>query len=246
GETAARASIYRAFRAPAVRDLYRTSFSGRLLLLPNPDLEPEILTGGEFGVDHIRGRFSGEANLYYSEIHDLMTRILVSPGPVIRQKLVNLGASRSRGIELQGHWLIGRSWSLAAGYTWADSIVIDNPSDPSLEGKRVPEVSEHTATAGVKYLHSSGATGVLRIRSLSTQYADAANQLPLDAHTVVDVHFSWPVREPFELFISGENLFDQEYIVDQAAARRIGQPRQIHAGFRLHYDFPASSPGGQP
>jgi len=228
-----RASVYRAFRAPNLNELYRSFASKTLEVRPNPELEPETLLGGEIGFDAALPRLDAQLNVFYNEVEDLIARTLVSVGAVKVFDMVNVGAIRSRGVEAFADVAIGPHWSANFGYAYTDAVITDNPLQPSRVGNRVPDVPEHSVTIGVRYHHPSGATIVLRARHLSDQYGDDANRLLLEAHTVVDASVVYPIGRRVELLFIGENLANEEYIANARAWEKLGQPRRVLGGLRV-------------
>ncbi|HYO78187.1 MAG TPA: TonB-dependent receptor, partial [Thermoanaerobaculia bacterium] len=125
--SALRASVYRAFNAPTLRDLYRNNQSGNSIILGNPYLEPETLVGGEIGWEWAGSAARVELNLYRSTIDGLHSRVNVDGNPNLFRNM-NLGTSRSQGIEAIGDLRIARQWLVNAGYTFADSVITSDPS----------------------------------------------------------------------------------------------------------------------
>jgi outer membrane receptor protein involved in Fe transport len=231
GRTALRGAVYTAFKAPGLRDLYRTTQFAGLVILPNPGLDPESLKGIEAGVDYRRGRVSGQINFFDNEIDDLITRVALSISPDVTFQPRNVGTARSRGVEVMGSASLPRGWSVSAGFTHVDSTVVDNPLDPSLEGKRTPEVPEDAGTLRLEF-HQHAYRGTLGATWMSESFSDAANSLALDGHTIVDLGAGVNIRPSLELYTKITNLFDETYLVDYSIGRRLGEPRSLNVGMR--------------
>ncbi len=236
---AVRAAVYSAFKAPGLRDLYRTTQFAGLVILPNPDLDPETLTGMEAGVDFSAGRFTGEVNVFRYEIDDLITRILLSTTGGLTFRPGNVGTSRSTGVELIANARLTPTWSAGAGFTHVDSKIVENPTDRSLEGKRTPEIPRDAATLTLDFRHPSSSYASIRASWVAGSWSDASNVLPLDSHVIVDLAASIPLRPSLALFTKAANVFDERYLVDYSIGRRRGEPRSIMIGFR--YDRPFGS-----
>jgi len=104
-----------AFRAPSYQELFaETSFS-----LPNPDLDPERSRTVElaFNWTAARNLYFG-MNLFHFKQTDLIRAVDVEgfSGPQYQ----NTGEHRTRGIELEGRWEIGRNLQLSGNYTIRD------------------------------------------------------------------------------------------------------------------------------
>ena len=228
-----RGSVYRAFSAPTLRDLYRTNQTGTTLILGNPNLQPETLLGAEAGVEWANAIMHVELNVYRSEIDGLASRAQAPGQPSNVFRNVNLGKSRSQGVEVLLDTRIHRKWSVNASYTYADARVIEDPN-PALVGNLIPEVAPHIGILGIRYRGDDGTSIDLRGRVLSRSYGEAENVTPSPAHRVVDVSVSRPVRSWLDAYAVLENIFDEHYYqVLTPAALRTGQPRSVSAGLRI-------------
>ncbi len=233
GGVAVRGAGYRAFRAPTLNDLYRSTQSKTFQVLGNPEIGPETLLGAELGLD-ISGRLgSAELNVFTNSVRDLIGRIPVSTAPQLILQNVNVGRSRSRGVELFGRILLSSTLSVDAAATYTRSTIVDNPPDPSLEGKLVPQVPERFASLGVRYASPSGWTATLRGRYQSVRYEDANNQIRLDPFALVDVYLSYALGRGIEVTGWVENLLDRRYVSDSLVGPRFGAPRQYFGGLRI-------------
>ncbi|MEO8382421.1 MAG: TonB-dependent receptor [Acidobacteriota bacterium] len=232
--TALRGSVYRAFKAPTLRELYRTTATGNSILIGNPYLEPETLVGGEVGVEWANARANVQVNLYRSEIEGLLARANVPGQPSNVFQNLNLGTSRSQGVEVMADVHLTPRWSVTAGYTYADSQVIEDPN-PDLVGKLLPEVVPHIGSLAIQYRGGHGTTLDFRGRVLSRSYGEAGNLVAAPAHRVVDLAAAQPVRPWLDVYAMAENVFDEKYYsVLSTTAFRTGQPRTLTGGVRLH------------
>jgi outer membrane receptor protein involved in Fe transport len=233
--SAVRASVYRAFNAPTLRDLYRKNQSGNTLILGNPYLQPETLVGGEVGWEWATGRSHVEVNVYRSTIDGMQARAHPAGQPTNVQQQFNLGSGRSQGVELIGDLRLSRQWSVNAGYTYADAIIAADPN-PELIGNMLPEVPAHIGSLSVRYRNDRGTSADLRGRVVGRSYAEAANAAVSPAHRVVDVSISQRLRSSVELYALVENLLDEHYYLALAVnSFRSGLPRTVTTGIRLQW-----------
>ena len=230
---AIRTAVYQGFKAPTLRDLYRSAAFGRQVLQPNPELEAETLIGGEMGIDVSAGWVRTQLNVFRNEVDDLISDIPVQFEPLLIFERHNIGKTRSDGAELMADLRPAGHWHLTMSYTFTDAKVMSHPADPALEGNRIPDIPRHAAGITARYRFDSGSTIVLRGRSESTRFFDAENELTLDGTTLFDVSASYPIHDRVDIFLIGENLFDREYIVDRGSQNRIGDPQQFFAGIRF-------------
>jgi outer membrane cobalamin receptor len=233
-QSALRGAVYRAFKAPTLRDLYRNAQTPTANAIANPNLGPETLVGADLGFEWVTSRIRTEINLYRNDIDDLLTRVRISTTPATSQTQ-NVGTARSQGIEAMADVTLTRHWSLHAGYTYADAKILENAGDPTLEGKRIENVVPHFGTLGVRYRGDSGTSLGLRYRILSQAWGEAVNLAIVPAHRVLDVTASYPLRAGIELYFIGENVLDEQYVyIINTTNFRPAQTRTISGGLRLH------------
>jgi len=232
--TAVRGAAYRAFKAPTLRDLYRSNQTGTSIILGNALLEPETLIGAEVGLEWANERVHVEGNLYRSDIEGLQGRAQVpgQPSNVFRQ--LNLGKSRSQGVELMADARLSPAWAIDLGYTYADSTIVEDPS-PDLIGKLIPEVVPHIGSLGIRFNGRDATAISVRYRVLSTSYGDSANTAVTPAHRVLDLAASRPLRSWLNVYATLENALDEEYYYALTpTALRSGQPRTFSLGVRMN------------
>ncbi|HEX7706057.1 MAG TPA: TonB-dependent receptor [Thermoanaerobaculia bacterium] len=237
--SALRAAVYRAFNAPRLRELYRYTQTGNTIILNNPFLEPETMKGGEVGYDRTfaRGRF--EMNLYWSEIDGFVLRGPVAGAPANVIQYVNVGTGRSQGVETMADLQLARRWHLSLGYTWADSKIVSNPTQPEIVGNLIPEVVPHIGTVAIRYRGAGGLSADLRWRTMSKSYGEPTNALAAPAHNVLDASVSRPVTSWLDVFASVNNALDEKYFyVLTPRSTRATEPRNITAGVRLRLGNP--------
>lgn len=218
------ASVYRAFRAPALNELYRSFRAGNVLTLANESLAPERMTAFEFGA---RMR-SVRTTLFWMNLDDVVSNVTLSATPaLITRQRQNVAASRSRGLELEGDWPVWTSLRLSAGYLFCDSVVTAG----ELEGKRLPQVARNTLSAQLVW--SGPSTIGAQARWSSLQFDDDVNQFPLRSYFVADAYVAHPIANGIDLTLAVENIFDRRIEAGATPVITRGQPRSIRAGVRF-------------
>jgi outer membrane receptor protein involved in Fe transport len=245
-----RGAAYQAFRAPTLNELYRQFRVQNVVTLANPGLGPERLTGGEIGLDYtLRAGWLLTLTGFWNELKDPVSNVTLGPpfppdcpsGTVCRQRQ-NLGRTRSRGVEVELRYTPTRAWMFWASYLYNESTVRSFPADPSLEGKRVPQVPKHMYTLGAQYLNPRVVNAAVLGRFVGDQFEDDRNQNVLRSFFVANVSLWRPIPLPLatagEVFLSVENLFDSTYAVGKDPATGLvttGSPRLIHGGIRFQF-----------
>jgi outer membrane receptor protein involved in Fe transport len=230
------ASVYRAFRAPTLNELYRSFRVGDVLTLANENLRAEWLTGGEAGgqLNLFNSRFTTHATFFWTEVVRPVANVTLrtQPGLITRQRQ-NLGRTRSRGLELEMDAQLSNSWSVSGGYLFVDATVLEFPANAALVGKELPQVARHQLTFQTRYSKLSLFTLAFQGRASGSQFDDDQNLFPLGAYFTLDAYLSRRIARSLEMFVAAENLFNQRYTVGRTPVRTIGPPLLLRIGFRL-------------
>lgn len=240
------ASIYRAFRAPTLNELYRAFRVANVLTTNNPYLNAERLTGAEAGVDvttldrklNLRGTF------FWSDIVDPVENVTIDPtaSPVLRQKQ-NLGRIRSRGVELDGVVHVSRDIQVSAGYAFTDATVVNYivpPGEVSLLGNSVAQVPRNVFTWEARYWNPSRILLSVQGRFVGNQFDDDQNKYPLGKFYTMDLQVGKNITRNVEVFAAAENLLDERYKVantptSSGSLFNIGPPLLYRIGLRMNW-----------
>lgn len=227
-------SVYQAFRAPTLNELYRDFSSSGFTFLSNDRLEPERLTGGEVKIEVellLHGLLGFRATGHYDVIKDQILFVTQGPTSVVRR---NIGEGRSVGTEVELRGRLNDLLYITVGYSFVDSVITSFPDNPSREGLRIPNVSRHQVTAGLTVGRPDVAQLTLQGRYLSRQFADDVNRQPIADFIVLDMALRKRITSWAEFFIDGENLTDRRYIATQTGGlKTLGQPLLILGGLRI-------------
>ena len=156
------ASVYQAFRAPMLNELYRNFRVGNVVTLANPALTGEHLTGGEAGISAQRWqkRLTLRGNFFWSDIADPVANVtLISTPELITRQKQNLGETQARGFEASGQVQIKPRIQLSASYLFVSSTVLHFPTPPggtSLVGNWLPQVPQNQFSVQASYWGKSG------------------------------------------------------------------------------------------
>ncbi len=230
---ALRGAAYTGFRAPNLNELYRGFFSA-FQVVPNPSLGPERMRGGELGVDlsplpQLRLGITG----YYDVLSDLIQIVTLDAATRQRQ---NIGRATASGLEADASYRPWHPLTLSASYLFIVSRVTRFPPNPELVGKSLANTPRHRGVLSVTWSDPRLFDLVLRIRGEGAQFADDQNQFRLPEFAVVDFTAARRFREVGEFYVSATNLLDKQIITDRdSTLTRVGAPRTIWGGVRVHY-----------
>ena len=239
-----RASVYRAFRAPTLNELYRPFQVGTVLTAANPALGAERLWGTEAGVEAVGPRgLTGRVTGFWNVLDAPVTNVTLAtplPDGTTRQRQ-NLGQARVRGVELGADWRVSRHWAALAAYTFVDPVVTEAPGQPDLVGRQLPQDPRHRGSLGVTFDAPSLLTATAQLRVLGPQYEDDLNTRGMGGAAIVDLFVSRHLFWKVDAFGAVENLFDRRYLAGRAGVDTLAPPFQARVGLRLRDVFSESS-----
>jgi outer membrane receptor protein involved in Fe transport len=250
--TRLRGAIYSGFRYASPVELFVGSPAGgsRTTIVPNPELAPERLLGGEMGVDYTPSRrLVLRTTVFRAEVEDLIQRIVVgsvgAAGGVLEpcgelpplgrcSQFRTVGEIHSTGLEIGADFRPADRWRLTLDATLMESRIARDPVDPSLEGNQVERAPDQQIAGAVEFREPRWGAILLRGRYVADAYDDAENLQFLPSHTLVDLAYSREIGPRWQLFAGVENLLDERYVNRFAGlGREISAPRLWHVGFRV-------------
>ena len=233
------ASIYRAFRAPTLNELYRSFRQGNTLTNANPNLRSEELTGGDASVaiNGFQHKLEARGTFFFNEIIDPVANVTISSTPaLITRQRQNLGRTRAPGFEIDTTAHFTRALSLSVGYQYVDAVVSSFNAVPSLVGLWVAQVPHNVLTFQGRYLNPSRINISVNGRMVGQQFDDDQNLFPLGRFFVLDAMVWRSVGHGVELFTAAENLFNVKYATAATPVTQLGLP--ITARFGLRFEWP--------
>lgn len=222
-----RATIFNAFRAPTINELYRGFRVGDITTLPNPRLDPEEAWGGEAALTVVRPRVTLRAVAFAAwQQGAIYSRTLQSAAPGTLRMREN-GDARAAGVELEADAPLRRWLHAWASVAMTRSVFMSG----ELDGNRLPQVPAAQIAAGARLTRGRWHASI-DARYSSAQFDDDRNAFALDggatANALVAARFTWA-----QVFASVENLFDAEIDAGRTPLRTLAQPRMWTAGVRL-------------
>jgi len=224
------------FRAPTLNELYRQFRVGQVLTLANNSLGPERLVGGEAGVSFaVSPNATVRATWFDNRIKDPVSNVTISQvGQNITQQRKNLGKTQVHGIQTDVEYRLSSDWKVSAAYVYDQAKVTENPSNPALVDKWLPQVPAHRGSFRLVYSNPKLVTASIGAQFVGSQFDDdqntASRQLP--KYALVDILASRAVSRNLELFAGVQNLFDEEYFVGTLPTT-VGSPRLVTGGVRV-------------
>jgi outer membrane receptor protein involved in Fe transport len=228
------ASGFRAFRAPSLNELYRSTQVGDELTLPNDNLLSERATGWETGLASQRSWGTVRASYFLTQVNRPITAFTINPtsSPILLMR-ENLGQIESRGVSLDYELAPLRWLVIDGGYQYAHAVVSRGALD---YGKWIPEVARNLATLNLRATKPRLGTLTLQSRLSGRMFDDDANTYLLAGYFRLDAYASHtfgsgPITSRIDLFAAGENLTGQSIEVSKTPTTTLGQPRVARVGF---------------
>jgi outer membrane receptor protein involved in Fe transport len=229
------AAAYRAHRTPTLNELHRGFRVGNIQTNPNVLLEPEELTGAEGGILLSAGGVAMRVTAFANKLDGAIANVTLLTTPALITRIrQNSDEIRARGVEVETDLRLHPTLTLNAQSTFTSSHYRGSIATPALEGNRVPQVPGVQYGAGLTWAPRF-VTFALQVRGSSSQYDDDLNTpaFELQPYAVVDLSLTRQIARSFQVFLSGENLLDEDYDTGRTPLRTIGWPRTIRAGVKL-------------
>lgn len=218
-----RGSVYRAFRAPTLNELYRNFSVGNTFTEANPALRPETLFGSEAGLDWIGENSTVRLTGFRNSMDNLITNVTLSSSAssIVRQR-ANAAAAVARGgeAEFRRTW---RSWTGDLNYLFVDSRYST--------GFRISQVPKHQGTAQLAYRHA-GTMVAIELRSFDYQFDDDLNQFRLPGFATIQLMAMQRLTNTLSAEFGVENALNRVYYTAFTPTPNTGEPRLWRVGVK--------------
>ena len=200
------------------------------LTVSQENLAPEKFTNYEVG-----GKWDVQPNLNLTlAVFQLERSNATTPDPLNPLANINIGKTRTQGVELAATGKITSLWQVHGGYSYQDAKLVGNDS------VRLGQVPKQQASLWNRYdLHPNFAVG-LGIIHQSSQFAairTTANTTKLPAFTRIDAALFYDVSDTVQLQMNVENLLDANYYSDAHNNNNISTGAPINGRFTIRAQF---------
>jgi len=182
-----------AFKAPTFNELYFPGFG-------NPNLTAETSESFDLGLSGQVGSGKWSANLFYTEIDDLIGFDPLTFAPV------NIDKAEISGLELVSTFKVS-SWILGANLTLQD------PKDASggiNDGNQLARRAKQILQINVSRQFSKLLVGA-SLLSRGDSFDDLGNTVSLESYTKLDLHAEYRVHKNWVVGLQINNALDEEY-----------------------------------
>ncbi|MGE3476238.1 MAG: TonB-dependent receptor plug domain-containing protein [Rhodospirillaceae bacterium] len=199
-------------RFPIFFELYSTRTG---TAIPNPNLGPERAANFEVGLkDKLGDNTRVEANVFYSDINDLIQTVQVVAGATPQTQTQNVGDGEVYGFELALDTRVSSQLDVGGNYTYLHRKIVD-ALQPTFRPTGVPTHKAFfyvawrptTALSVTPSLEWAGK----RWSDMTTNPAQAFPYIRTGNYALVNLQAQYDVTENVELAIGARNLLDDNY-----------------------------------
>lgn len=236
GDAYVRTAAYVGFRPPTLNELHRPFRVGNDTTEANPALDPEKLYGLDAAIGWDGEATSASATVFVNRLADAVTNVTISTSPsgTTRQRQ-NAGRIDAWGVEAEASHRYSDAIEVRAAGSYTEAEVDGGGRAPQLTGLQPAQAPRLTLTAGVVWKPVERLSIQAQGRYESARYEDDLNSRKLGAAGVVDVRAGYQLRPGVEIYVSADNLFDEDVQTGQTAdgVYSYGQPRLVSVGLNL-------------
>jgi outer membrane cobalamin receptor len=243
GEFHLRAAAYAGFRPPTLNELHRPFRVGNDVTEANAALEPERITGVDFGVGGEHGDWSWEAGVFATQLEDAIVNVTLGAGPGVfppgvfvpaggayRQRQ-NAGVIAAAGVEADARGRLAEAIGWRAALNFTDAEFDGGP----LAGLRPAQTPEWSASAGLSWRATETATLSAAIIYESARFEDDLNSRELAAATALDLIAEQRLFSGVAVFVALDNALNAEVETAETAdgVESFGPPRTFRVGVSM-------------
>jgi outer membrane receptor protein involved in Fe transport len=257
-----RGSVYEAFRAPGLNNLYR-SFGSSSISIANPLLGPETLVGKELGMDWRSDRFSFGLTVFQENVRNMVATYQINAGSVVPAPVQAIcgatytGAAnvfcpgtvsfytngqdeRSNGVELDAKWQIAPVLNLATYVTGTQAYYTRTTTGDPID-RQLPLVPRFVAGGNFTWDTLENWAQFVDVRYNSSMTLSSLNASPLfrqGGYAVVDLSSTYRFGHGFAASVAVQNIFDKTYTDGSASVLQgitVALPRTVSMTLRQKF-----------
>ena len=200
------------------------------LTVTQQNLAPEKFTNYELGA-----KWDVRPNLNMTlAVFQLERSNATTPDPSNPVASINVGTTRTQGVELSVTGNITSSWQVHGGYSYQDAVLAGNDS------VRLGQVPRHQASLWNRYDLSDQFAAGLGIIHQSSQFAairTVSNTTKLPAFTRLDAAVYYDLSDALQLQLNIENLLNTDYFSDAHNNNNISTGAPLNARVTIRAKF---------
>jgi len=182
----------------------------------NPDLQPELSTSIDIGIDRwIGDTLFMQLSLYTQDLKDEINGFVWDPETFLTTAINIDGTSRRQGLEIGGRWRVSDNVTIDASYTYSDSVEEDIAGADVRELRR-PRHSGSVAL-DLRLLADRGRLTFVadysgtRSDIFFPPWPEPSELVALDSYWLLDLTAQYDLTPTVTLFARAANLLDTDY-----------------------------------
>ena len=202
---------------------------------------------GEIGTRGQYGAVAWDLTFYRAWIDDEFVQF--TPGPGFPAATFNAGDTVHQGIEAGLDVTLGENLLMGGdrlllrnAYTYSDFFM---ENDAQYGDNTIPGQPPHFFQSELRYEHRDGWFLAPRVEHASSAFVDFTNLLQAPDYTILGFTAGYTVNENMDLFVSGRNMLDEEYVSTFSTINTPtpfntsvffpGEDRRVFGGVRLKF-----------
>ncbi len=209
-DTSVRAAVARGYTAPPINQQYLVLPRRNIVMRGNPDLDPELLMSYEAGLEHFfTPGLSLGLTFYHSDGEDFIGSRYED---ATTMRYDNISKVQMRGIEAELKYRINREWLARLNYTYNESTIEEDPTDPETEGEYFPYTPKNKGNLSLAYDNPDLLTARITLKYVGIRYTDVPNDdaRELGAYTTMDLYVAKTFGNRIKLYLACDDLFDRQ------------------------------------
>ena len=228
-----------AFRIPTINELYRPYRVSSDITDANPELKNERFLSVETALKWTPNeKVRAETGLYHYWIRDAIANVYQFSGPgsspggfvpasgTYNQRQ-NVDEASVFGWQTRAEYRPLKNTILELNYLYTRAEFDRSPIQPTLEGKRFPQVAEHQASVHIRQQLSESISVWASAEYNAAQHEDALNTILLPAYTVAQVGLNFRIKPSALVSLRVDNLTDETILTGESSSgiRTVAPPR---------------------
>ena len=202
------ANLSRASEVPGISDLTAAG------VLPFDPLEAQVSTTFELGTRGQNANLAWDVSVYRSNVEN---EFIDFTNGFVTNTVNATGDTIHQGLELGIDWLpkLTALSQYGLSLVWRHVLTLNDfnfDNDPIYANNALAGVPDLSYLSELNLSNERWSAG-LNVRYVADgPFADFANTVQTDGYTLIGLNFSWQISDRSRVFVSGENLSDENYI----------------------------------
>jgi outer membrane receptor protein involved in Fe transport len=204
-----RTTVGRAFNLPDMYNLYSTTTRGPRTYWGDPELDPEIITSVDAGVDYYfkQGGFF-KITAYYNEAEDFIYSVERDP---LNFDKTNIGGVVTKGVELEAQFMPTSQLTITGSMTYNDSLIVEHKANEDLVGNFLTHVPRKQASIRADWTPNNRSLVYAQVNYVGKRYGNDTNTTVYNEYLIADVGGKYRFNDNVTARLTWSNVTDDKY-----------------------------------